>query len=94
MSNWTTYVAPRTCPVAIEGEATRDERKSAGPLCSYTNAAAYVLIAEPGVGKTHRSILMGLTSVFGLSAPSISRRIRTAAASLASGFPGHSGRIR
>ena len=46
-----TYIAPRRCTVVNEGEATRDERKSAAPLSGYANAAAYVLIAEPGAGK-------------------------------------------
>ena len=47
-----TYVAPRTCTVVNEGEATRDAEKRAAPLSGYANDAAYVLIAEPGAGKT------------------------------------------
>ena len=52
MDTATTYVAPRTCTVVTEGEATRDAKAGAAPLRSYANAAAYVLIAEPGAGKT------------------------------------------
>ena len=48
----TTYVAPRTCTVVGEGEATLDEKGRGAPLSDYANAAAYVLIAEPGAGKT------------------------------------------
>ena len=48
----TTYVAPRTCTVVGEGEETRDAKGSAAPLSNYANSAAYVLIAEPGAGKT------------------------------------------
>ena len=47
-----TYVAPRTCTVVGEGEATRDAKERAAPLSGYANAAAYLLIAEPGAGKT------------------------------------------
>ena len=35
-----------------EGEPKRDVEKSATPLTNYADAAAYVLIAEPGAGKT------------------------------------------
>ena len=52
MDTATTYVAPRTCTVVNEGEATRDAQERAAPLSGYANAAAYVLIAEPGAGKT------------------------------------------
>ena len=47
-----TYVAPRTCTVVNEGEETRGTKARAAPLSDYANAAAYVLIAEPGAGKT------------------------------------------
>ena len=47
-----TYVAPRTCTVVNEGEAAGNAKASAAPLSSYAHAAAYVLIAEPGAGKT------------------------------------------
>ena len=47
-----TYVAPRTCTIVDEGEANRDAKKRAAPLSDYAAAAAYVLIAEPGAGKT------------------------------------------
>ena len=46
------YVAPRTCTIVDEGEANRDAKKRAAPLSGYADAAAYVLIAEPGAGKT------------------------------------------
>ena len=46
------YVAPRTCTVVNEGEATRGVNERSAPLSDYANAAAYVLIAEPGAGKT------------------------------------------
>ena len=52
MDTVTTYVAPRTCTVVDEGEATRDEKERTLPLSSYAKAAAYVPIAEPGAGKT------------------------------------------
>ena len=52
MDTATTYVAPRTCTVVDEGEPKRDVEKSATPLTNYADAAAYVLIAEPGAGKT------------------------------------------
>ena len=35
-----------------EGEPKRDVEKSATPLTNFADAAAYVLIAEPGAGKT------------------------------------------
>ena len=47
-----TYVAPRTCTVVNEGEAARNAKVGTAPLSSYANATAYVLIAEPGAGKT------------------------------------------
>lgn len=46
------YFAPRTCTEVIEGEAARNAKERTAPLSSYANAAAYVLIAEPGAGKT------------------------------------------
>ena len=52
MDATTPYVAPRTCTVVNEGEATRDVNERSAPLSDYENAAAYVLIAEPGAGKT------------------------------------------
>ena len=52
MDTSTTYVAPRTCTVVIEGKATPDANERGAPLSGYANAAAYVLIAEPGAGKT------------------------------------------
>ena len=47
-----TYVAPRTCTVVDDSQAPRDARDRPTPLSSYANLAAYVLIAEPGAGKT------------------------------------------
>ena len=47
-----TYVAPRTCTVVDEGNSTDGAKERALPLSSYAEAAAYVLIAEPGAGKT------------------------------------------
>ena len=44
-------MAPRTCTVVDEREPQRDGGKQA-PLTDYADAAAYVLIAEPGAGKT------------------------------------------
>ena len=46
------YVAPRTCTVVGLGEETRDAKGSAAPLSDYANTEAYVLVAEPGAGKT------------------------------------------
>ena len=45
------YVAPRTCTVVDEREPPRDGGKQA-PLTDFADTAAYVLIAEPGAGKT------------------------------------------
>ena len=47
-----TYVAPRTCTVVDDSQAPRDARHRPTPLTSHANSAAYVLIAEPGAGKT------------------------------------------
>ena len=47
-----TYVAPRTCTVVNEGDADRGAEKSSRPLSNYADTSAYVLIAEPGAGKT------------------------------------------
>ena len=47
-----TYVAPRTCTVVSEDAATREAKERTVPLSGYANDAAYVLIAEPGAGKT------------------------------------------
>ena len=52
MDKATTYVAPRTCTVVGEGEPTRATKKPGEPLTNYADAAAYVLIAEPGAGKS------------------------------------------
>ena len=46
------YVAPRTYTVVDEGEPSGGAEKSGRPLHSFADAAAYVLIAEPGAGKT------------------------------------------
>ena len=46
------YVAPRTCTVVAEGEPPGDSKERTAPLSEYANAATYVLIAEPGAGKT------------------------------------------
>ena len=45
------YVAPRTCTVVDEREPQRDGGRQV-PLTDYADAAAYVLIAEPGAGKS------------------------------------------
>ena len=45
------YVASRTCTVVDEGEPQRESGRQA-PLTAYADTAAYVLIAEPGAGKT------------------------------------------
>ena len=52
MDTAATYVAPRTCTVVNEGDPDRGAEKSSRPLSNYADAAAYVLIAEPGAGKT------------------------------------------
>ena len=46
------YLAPRTCTTVDDGEASRGPSRRTAPLSDYTDAAAYVLIAEPGAGKT------------------------------------------
>ena len=45
------YVAPRTCTVVDEFDL-RPERGKQTPLTEYADRGAYVLIAEPGAGKT------------------------------------------
>ena len=52
MDTATTYVAPRTCTAIHESDETPEAKGSAAPLSEYANTAAYVLIAEPGAGKT------------------------------------------
>ena len=47
-----TYIAPRTCTVVDEGDSERGAKSTAAPLIEYSSASAYVLIAEPGAGKT------------------------------------------
>ena len=46
------YVAPRTCTAVDDSDPNPGAKKSSRPLGDYADAAAYVLIAEPGVGKT------------------------------------------
>ena len=45
------HVASRTCTVVDEREPPRDGGRQA-PLTDYADTPAYVLIAEPGAGKT------------------------------------------
>ena len=52
MATETNYVAPRTCTVVDDGAAKSGVEKVAKSLSKYSEAAAYVLIAEPGAGKT------------------------------------------
>ncbi len=52
MDTATTYVAPRTCTVVDEGGVAGDAKDGAAPLSDYADVASYVLIAEPGAGKT------------------------------------------
>ena len=47
-----TCVAQRTCGIVSEGGVTRDAKERTAPLSSYAKDGAYVLIAEPGAGKT------------------------------------------
>ena len=51
MTEKTQYVAPRTCTVVDEGDLRPDRGKQT-PLTEYGDTGAYVLIAEPGAGKT------------------------------------------
>ena len=52
MDTATPYIAPRTCTIVDDGESTGGSKERVAPLSDYANAAAYVLIAEPGAGKT------------------------------------------
>lgn len=52
MNLGTSYVAPRTCTVVNASKAKREAGATTRPLTGYADAAAYVLIAEPGAGKT------------------------------------------
>ena len=45
------YYAPRTCYEFVKGETGRDSQKT-GPLSSYRECPAYVLLGQPGIGKT------------------------------------------
>ncbi len=45
------YYAPRTCYEFVKDEAGRESQK-AGPLSSYRECPAYVLLGQPGIGKT------------------------------------------
>ena len=47
-----TFVARRTCTVVDEDESKRVSETSSVPLESFTSTPAYVLIGEPGAGKT------------------------------------------
>ena len=47
-----TFVARRTCTVVDEDESERVSETSGTPLESFASTPAYVLIGEPGVGKT------------------------------------------
>ena len=51
MDEATGYVAPRTCTLVDEGDPQQVRTRQA-PLSDYAPTAAYVLIAEPGAGKT------------------------------------------
>ena len=46
------YVAPRTCTVVDDSDPHGGAKQSSRPLSNYRDAATYVLIAEPGAGKT------------------------------------------
>lgn len=45
------YYAPRTCYEFVKDKARRDSKKT-GPLSSYRECSAYVLLGQPGIGKT------------------------------------------
>ena len=45
------YVAPRTC-TPVDAGAQNQTGDESTPLTGYAGVAAYVLIAEPGAGKT------------------------------------------
>ena len=47
-----TYVAPMTCTVVDDEVLNPGTKKSSIPLSNFAEVAAYVLIAEPGAGKT------------------------------------------
>lgn len=51
MTDLPEYVAPRTCTVVEEHDLRPDKGKQS-PLTAYADMGAYVLIAEPGAGKT------------------------------------------
>ena len=51
MSDSTKYFAPRTCTAVDDAAEPANDGRSA-PLDVYSDTAAYVLIAEPGAGKT------------------------------------------
>ena len=51
MDDSTKYFAPRTCTVVDEHAESVDDRKHV-PLGDYADTPAYVLIAEPGAGKS------------------------------------------
>ena len=47
-----TYFVQRTCTVINEGETEDRSRGTSVPLTEFRNTSAYVLIGEPGAGKT------------------------------------------
>ena len=51
MGDAVAYVAPRTCTV-VDETITQPNRSKKSPLTNYADTAAYVLIAEPGAGKS------------------------------------------
>ena len=52
MDATSTYVVRRTCTSVNKGDSEQGARSSAVPLIDDSGAAVYVLIAEPGAGKT------------------------------------------
>ena len=46
------YVAPRTCTTVGEGGGQEPAERKSIPMARLVDSAAYVLIAEPGAGKT------------------------------------------
>lgn len=46
------FIAPRTCRVVSEGQATTPSEGKSVPLAGFAQSNAYVLIGEPGSGKS------------------------------------------
>ena len=45
-------IVPRTCTEILAGDADQHQEKESRPLEAFRDAPAYVLLGDPGAGKT------------------------------------------